>query len=226
MSVPAPRSRLASAIRAALVGLSALLAGCATIVPPAPPPADLAAGPLAIDGHIREASTRFAIPETWIRAVMMRESDGRAFVNGRPLVSRAGAVGLMQIMPETYAELRGRHAFLGPDPSVPRDNILAGTAYLKELFDRFGAPGFVAAYNCGPGCYAAHQAGRRRLPRETRAYLQALAPVVAPGGRGGGGRATAKARAPAPRILLAERAGPGCTSARVPAARCSATRTD
>jgi hypothetical protein len=60
----------------------------------------------------------------------------------------------------------------------PRDNIHAGTAYLREMFDRFGSPGFLAAYNAGPGRYEGHLATGRRLPAETRAYLAKLAPAV------------------------------------------------
>lgn len=126
---------------------------------------------------IAEAAERFDVPEQWIRAVMHRESGGRATVNGRPITSPAGAVGLMQVMPATYAELSERHG-LGPSPTDPHDNIMAGTAYIREMYDQFGSPGFLAAYNCGPACYTAVQAGRQRLPRETRQYMAALAPVV------------------------------------------------
>ena len=136
---------------------------------------------------IAEASGRFDVPEQWIRAVMHRESGGRATVKGKAITSPAGAVGLMQVMPATYAELRDRHG-LGPTPADPRDNIMAGTAYLREMYDQFGSPGFLGAYNCGPACYSAVQAGRQRLPKETRQYIAALAPVVAktaPRGTGG-----------------------------------------
>jgi len=127
--------------------------------------------------HIREASRRFDVPEPWIRAVIMRESSGRHMVNGRIITSRAGALGLMQVMPGTYDLMRNAYG-LGPDPADPRDNILAGTAYIREMYDLFGAPGFLAAYNCGPACYANHLAGKQRLPQETRSYLAALTPTV------------------------------------------------
>lgn len=119
--------------------------------------------------HIAEASHRFRVPERWIRAIMHLESarDARA-------ISRKGAVGLMQIMPGTFAELRLRHQ-LGRDPYDPHDNILAGTAYLRELYDRYGSPGFLAAYNAGPGRYEASLKGRR-LPAETRDYVAKLRP--------------------------------------------------
>jgi soluble lytic murein transglycosylase-like protein len=99
--------------------------------------------------EVREASERFGIPEDWIRRVIRAESGGRTRLAGRPITSRAGAMGLMQLMPGTWAEMRSRHR-LGPDPYDPRDNILAGTAYLRMLYDRFGYPGLFAAYNAGP----------------------------------------------------------------------------
>ncbi len=127
--------------------------------------------------YMREASARFDVPEPWIRAVMIQESGGRATVNGRVITSSAGALGLMQVMPSTYALMRTQWD-LGSDPSDPRDNIMAGTAYLREMYDLFGAPGFLAAYNCGPRCYAQHLAGKQKLPRETRQYIAALSPKL------------------------------------------------
>ncbi len=94
-------------------------------------------------------------------------------------VSPKGAMGLMQIMPETWAYLRARYG-LGANPYNPHDNILAGAAYLRELHDRYGAPGFLAAYNAGPARYESSLATGRPLPPETRAYIAALAPL--PGG--------------------------------------------
>ncbi len=98
-------------------------------------------------------------------------------------ISHAGAMGLMQIMPGTWAELRVRYR-LGRNPYDPRDNVIAGTAYLRELHDRYGNPtAMLAAYNAGPGRYDEHLATGRPLPRETRAYLAMLTPMVggAPG---------------------------------------------
>lgn len=126
----------------------------------------------AFDSFIAEAAVRFGIPEHWIRAVMQAESAGDPRA-----VSRAGAMGLMQIMPATWADLRARHG-LGADVFDPRDNILAGAAYLREMYDRFGSPGFLAAYNAGPARYAEHLATGRPLPRETRAYMATLAPLI------------------------------------------------
>ncbi|WP_225896825.1 lytic transglycosylase domain-containing protein [Brevundimonas goettingensis] len=118
---------------------------------------------------ITEAASRFGLPERWIRAVIQAES---AF--DRMATSPVGAMGLMQVMPATYRELRTRYG-LGGDPYHPRDNILAGAAYLRELYDRFGASGFLAAYNAGPGRYQEHLQTGRRLPAETRIYVARIA---------------------------------------------------
>lgn len=126
----------------------------------------------AIDTAIAEAAERFRIPAGWIRAVILAESAGNPHA-----VSRAGAMGLMQIMPSTWRELRDRHR-LGDNPFDPRDNILAGAAYLRAMHDRFGSPDFLAAYNAGPERYAEHLATRRPLPRETLRYMASLAPKI------------------------------------------------
>jgi hypothetical protein len=89
-------------------------------------------------------------------------------------------MGLMQIMPATWASLRARHG-LGTNPYDPHDNILAGAAFLRELHDRYGSPGFLAAYNAGPGRYEDHLATGRPLPDETRAYVAAIAPLIGEG---------------------------------------------
>jgi Transglycosylase SLT domain len=121
---------------------------------------------------VAEASQRFNIPGNWIRAVMRIESGGDPRA-----VSPKGAMGLMQIMPKTYAGLRARH-HLGPDAYNPRDNILAGAAYLRELLDRYGSSGFLAAYNAGPARYDEHLATGRPLPPETQVYIAMLSPMI------------------------------------------------
>ncbi|MEZ5832900.1 MAG: lytic transglycosylase domain-containing protein [Dongiaceae bacterium] len=125
---------------------------------------------------IDEASDRFGVPDAWVRAVIAAESGGRTTVKGEPITSRAGAIGPMQVMPRTYDELRLRYG-LGPDPAEPEQNILAGTAYLKELHERFGRAGMFAAYNAGPERYQAYLNGMP-LPDETRAYLATLGNVL------------------------------------------------
>jgi soluble lytic murein transglycosylase-like protein len=113
--------------------------------------------------HIAEASARFGVPVEWIEAVMQAESGGRTRMGGRPTRSSAGAMGLMQLMPRTWADMRARLG-LGHDPDDPRDNIIAGTFYLRLMYERFGYP------------YAEHLAGRRALPGETVRYLASVAP--------------------------------------------------
>lgn len=125
--------------------------------------------------YIAEASQRFRIPSAWIRAVMRVESAG----NSRT-VSSKGAMGLMQIMPGTWKELSARYQ-LGKDPFDPRNNIIAGAAYLRELHDRYGSPGFLAAYNAGPKRYEDYLSMKRALPSETRAYVVSLLPFFGGG---------------------------------------------
>lgn len=147
------------------------------------------------DALIEEASRRFGIPPAWVRGVMRIESGGRTMLDGRPITSPAGAMGLMQVMPATFAELSERYG-LGSDPYEPRANILAGTAYLREMYDRFGAAHFLAAYNAGPRRVDDHLRSGRPLPGETRRYVQALAPKL-----GGDGVVGSSAALPSVRDL-------------------------
>lgn len=127
------------------------------------------------DGYtswVAEASHRFNIPTAWIAAVIRVESGGNAHA-----VSPKGAMGLMQIMPRTWADLQVRY-HLGADPFDPRDNIFGGVAYLRELDDRFGSGDFLAAYHAGPGQLADTLAGLRPLGSETKAYLARLARLL------------------------------------------------
>jgi hypothetical protein len=163
--------------------------------------------------EIAAASQRFGIPEGWIRAVMRAESAG-----DRHAVSHRGAMGLMQVMPATWAGLRAQHD-LGADPFAPQDNIMAGTAYLREMLDRFGSvPLMLAAYNAGPRRVEAHLSTGEPLPLETRAYVAALPPLLtgdsdvvaagqlaAPAARAGDGifvRLGARAKAPTRSIFV------------------------
>ena len=127
----------------------------------------------AFAGFITEASQRFGIPASWIRAVMQVESAGHVRA-----LSPKGALGLMQIMPETWAYLRARYG-LGDDPYDAHDNIQAGAAYLRELHDRYGSPSFLAAYNAGPSRYEDHLIAGLPLPAETEAYVATLVPIIA-----------------------------------------------
>lgn len=129
-----------------------------------------------ISAAIDEAASRFGLPDPWIRIVMDQESGGRTAA-----VSAKGAMGLMQLMPATWRDM-SRELALGDNPFDPRANILAGSAYLRRMYDRYGAPGFLAAYNAGPARYERYLAGSASLPTETQNYVLRLAPRLAGGG--------------------------------------------
>ncbi|MDN5005523.1 lytic transglycosylase domain-containing protein [Bradyrhizobium sp. GCM10027634] len=158
---------------------------------------------------VEQAARRFGVPVRSIRSVIEVESAGNVRAT-----SPKGAMGLMQIMPETWSELRLRYE-LGNDPYDPHNNILAGTAYLRELCDRYGSPGFLAAYNAGPTRYEEHLAGRP-LPAETQMYLQKLVPII--GGDIAGSSAVASLR-PSAVALFVVRSESSTTAARLPPGR-------
>ncbi len=92
-----------------------------------------------------EACSIYSMDEALIRAVMEVESDYNRFA-----ISSAGARGLMQLMPETALHLGVRNVW------DPRQNIHAGTAYLKRFIKRFSGNMelALAAYNAGPNAVA------------------------------------------------------------------------
>src|SRR5258708_32646577 len=127
---------------------------------------------------IQEASRRFGVAETWIKAVMRMESGGRTLLDDKkPITSNAGAMGIRQVMPETYRDMRQQYG-LGADPCDPHNNVLAGTAYLSWLYGKYGSPKLFAAYKAGPGTIEAQSAGTRKLPDETRAYVSGIAHIL------------------------------------------------
>jgi len=161
--------------RAVALALLAVAASAPVLVPAAPVHAQSAVslGAANLGRFVADAARRSAIPEAWIWAVMRAESNGDIRA-----VSPAGAMGLMQLMPATWANLRVRHR-LGTDPFDPADNILAGAAYLRDMHDRYGnVTAMLAAYNAGPGRYDEHLSRGRPLPAETRAYLAKLALIT------------------------------------------------
>jgi len=118
-------------------------------------------GDAAFDQYIRQASQQHGLPFALIKAVVHQESQFNPNA-----VSHAGAQGLMQIMPQT-GQLLGLS-----NPFNPKDNIMAGTAYLKEMMKRYNGnvPLALAAYNAGPG--AVDAAGGVPNYTETKAYVQ------------------------------------------------------
>jgi soluble lytic murein transglycosylase-like protein len=173
-----PMSNRSQRVQAAALIIAAVIASMlvdrSVNAEPAQPMSALAGGSAGYSfaAFIVEASQRFGVPASWIRSVMRVESVADVHA-----LSPKGAMGLMQIMPETWAILRARYG-LGASPYDPHDNILVGAAYLRQLHDRYGAPGFLAAYDAGPVRYEEHLASGRPLPAETRAYVAALAPMI------------------------------------------------
>lgn len=148
------------------------------------------------DTLIGQASRKFHVPKSWIRAVMQRESGGRTMMApGRPIVSSAGAMGLMQVQSDTYEEMAAQYK-LGANPFDAHDNIFAGAAYLRWLQKRYGFPAMFAAYNAGPRRVDDHLQHGASLPAETRKYVGHITTVLGKGGagvlgKGGAGRNTA-----------------------------------
>jgi hypothetical protein len=138
------------------------------------------------DPFITEAALRFHFPAAWIRAAMRLESGGRTMLaENQPITSKAGAMGIMQLMPETWRQMRAAYG-LGNNPYDPHDSVIAGTAVLKILYARYGFPAMFAAYNAGPATLDAAQAGERALPAETVAYVGGITRVLNGGSPGGG----------------------------------------
>jgi cell division protein FtsN len=127
--------------------------------------------------YINIAASRFDVPDAWIRQVMRVESGGHEYMDGQLTVSAAGAMGLMQLEPETYQEMASRYG-LGDDPFNPYDNIMAGTAYIHEMYEVYGSPGFLAAYNAGPGRLDSYMNYHTPLPDETINYVAMIAPNI------------------------------------------------
>tara|TARA_B110001454_G_scaffold218711_1_gene247557 strand:+ start:542 stop:1285 length:744 start_codon:yes stop_codon:yes gene_type:complete len=163
------RPALRWALGIAMLTVSPSPTAVAQISPTAPQ------SPISIDIHVARAAQRFDISEQWIWSVMRVESAGNLRAT-----SSAGAMGLMQIMPTTWEALRVRYQ-LGNDPYDVQDNILAGAACLREMHDRYGPVGMLAAYNAGPGRYEDYLLRGRPLPSETIAYIAKLLPMIGSG---------------------------------------------
>jgi membrane-bound lytic murein transglycosylase B len=161
---------------------------------------------------IAEASGRFHVPANWIRAVMRMESGGRTVLAGdMPITSDAGAMGIMQVEPGTYDEMRRQYG-LGNDPYDPHDNVMAGAAYLRWLHGKYGYPAMFAAYNDGPGEFDDHLQKGRELPAETRNYVQAI------------GRSLHDSAMTAPGVQKAQLTRPDGTKVDIDIAKVSAVR--
>lgn len=121
----------------------------------------------AYDDIIEEAAVKYEMDSNLIRAVMQAESAFHPYV-----VSRAGAEGLMQLMPDLADEMGVNNAF------DPRDNIMGGVRYLKRLLDYHDGDIdlALASYNAGPGNVERY--GGIPPFRETRNYVKTIKQIL------------------------------------------------
>ena len=166
------------------------------------------------DDFIAEASRKYSVPQSWIRAVMLAESGGRTMLaENRPITSTAGAMGLMQLMPQTYHDMRLQYG-LGADPYDPHDNIMAGAAYLRFLRGKYPYPQMFAAYNDGPGNLEARLVSGGLLPSETELYVARVTNTLENGGAIIGGHGSARFTRPNGEAVMVNTAA--IVSARAP----------
>ena len=128
----------------------------------------------AYEGFIREAAALYRVDASLIRSIMQAES---AF--DPSAVSRAGAMGLMQLMPDMAEAFGVEHPF------DPRENIMAGARLLRELLDQHhgNVRLAVASYNAGPTAVARY--GGVPPFRETRGYVKKVTGLIADARRAG-----------------------------------------
>jgi len=129
----------------------------AEVAAPAPPsPAQKPAGATEL---VDNAARKYGLPPAFVRAVVAAESGYRS-----DAVSPKGAIGLMQLMPGTAREL-------GANPTIPEQNVDAGTRYLRDLLLKYDNHAYhaLAAYNAGPGAVEKYHG----VPpyRETHDYI-------------------------------------------------------
>jgi soluble lytic murein transglycosylase-like protein len=129
---------------------------------------DAVDAPHAYDDLIDDAAREYKLNPAMIKAVMQTESAFNALA-----VSPVGALGLMQLMPEVAAQLGA------DDPMDPRQNVMAGAKYLRQLLDqhRGNVSLALASYNAGPGAVAKYRA----VPpfKETRDYVRRITTLLA-----------------------------------------------
>ena len=127
---------------------------------------------------VARASHRAGVPVAWINAVMRVESGGRTMLTDtQPMISSKGALGLMQVLPQTYRDMQAQYK-LGPNPFEPKDNIGAGAGYLRWLHGKYGYPAMFAAYNAGPGRVDYVLDGHKQLSAETKSYVTRVAAIL------------------------------------------------
>jgi soluble lytic murein transglycosylase-like protein len=168
------KQRAAAEIQRESARKQALAAGARLPAWTAPAPGAAAApacermDPAALDALLENAASAHGVETSLLRAVLEQESGGYSCA-----VSSRGALGLMQLMPSTAAELGVADAF------DPRENIDAGARYLKRQLERYQGDVFrgLSAYNAGPG--AVEEAGGIPDFAETRNFVSAILRKIA-----------------------------------------------
>jgi soluble lytic murein transglycosylase-like protein len=172
----AGRRRVRTAVLAAAMSSAPLARPMVALLPPATkvkPNIDVSAEYIAIPAHqayddiIEEAASKYEMDANLIRAVMQAESAFHPYA-----VSRAGAEGLMQLMPDLADEMGVSDVF------DPRDNIMGGARYLKRLLDYHegNLDLALASYNAGPGNVQRY--GGVPPFRETRNYVKTIKQIL------------------------------------------------
>jgi soluble lytic murein transglycosylase-like protein len=172
----ARRRRVRTAVLAAAMSSAPLARPVVALLPPQPkakPNIEVSAEYVAIPAHqayddiIQEAAAEYDMDPNLIRAVMQAESAFHPYA-----VSRAGAEGLMQLMPELANEMGVNNAF------DPRENIMGGVRYLKRLLDYHNGnlDLALASYNAGPGNVERY--GGVPPFRETRHYVKTIKQIL------------------------------------------------
>ena len=138
-------------------------AGGGRYTPKAPPASDPSPSQNVVRQHIHASATRFGVDHNLVDAVAWQESR----YNPRA-ISTAGAIGVMQLMPGTAQQLGVRN------PHDLEQNVVGGTAYMRQQLERFGnnVPLALAAYNAGPG--AVKKYGGIPPYRETQNYVRQI----------------------------------------------------
>jgi soluble lytic murein transglycosylase-like protein len=145
--------------------------GVRSLTARAPDARPAAQAPAAVERAVATSAARYALNPELLSAVAWRESAFR-----QEAVSRKGARGVMQLMPQTARTL-------GVDPDDLAANVDGGAAYLSDLLHRFGGDVSLAlaAYNAGPE--AVRRWGGTPPYHETRAYVSAILQRLGAGAR-------------------------------------------
>jgi soluble lytic murein transglycosylase-like protein len=132
----------------------------------------LSRGRFAYYDMVRRIAARHSVEMRLVMAIIASESGGDPWA-----ISPDGAIGLMQLMPETAAHL-------GVDPWDPEENVEGAVRYLASLLSTFKSVDLsLVAYNAGPGFAERYKAGQVELGAETRAFITRVGQLLEGGAR-------------------------------------------